>query len=447
MKENPFGDREYEIVVNHRSDLLTQDLILRGIYKFSNFKQFGLSFDFPYVIYDNRTGDVHWSKKQVKEIRSTLLSIEQYEKLINDLEENKHNFQEYLKSFKEKLSLARNNHSIIKEFFEKTILATSAVSQHLLEFALAEEFENQGIPISGLKSAKTDSIKASEELKEIAEEFSAEVQKIKEKDKQHLSPKLTLKLNEYCNKYGYLGMKYFLGKPWNMWGVYQMLKNIDLTKKEDTLPTNIDYFDSPYLKFAEDLLRLRTEKFEMTSYACSLFRKMVVEYFSDIINYDNLLFLRVDEVIEVLSGKFISQDILSDRENFVLKIEDDGVKLITGLEKVIDEKLDLQEVKGIVACSGKIIGKVKIIFDSRDCHKVERGDVLIATMSTPDFLPAMINAAAFVTDIGGMTSHAAIISREMQKPCVIATKIATKVFKDGDLIEVDANTGIVKKLK
>ena len=59
----------------------------------------------------------------------------------------------------------------------------------------------------------------------------------------------------------------------------------------------------------------------------------------------------------------------------------------------------------------------------------------------------MKKAAAIVTDEGGITSHAAIVSRELGIPCVIGTKFATKVFKDGDLIEVDADKGIVRKIK
>ncbi len=68
-------------------------------------------------------------------------------------------------------------------------------------------------------------------------------------------------------------------------------------------------------------------------------------------------------------------------------------------------------------------------------------------MTTPEMVPVMKRAAAFVTDEGGITCHAAIVSREMKKPCIIGTKIATKVLKDGDLVEVDANRGIVRILE
>ena len=70
----------------------------------------------------------------------------------------------------------------------------------------------------------------------------------------------------------------------------------------------------------------------------------------------------------------------------------------------------------------------------------------MTSMTTPDMISAMKRAAAIVTDEGGITSHAAIISRELNKPCIIGTKLATKVFNDGDLVEVDATTGVVKKI-
>ena len=68
-------------------------------------------------------------------------------------------------------------------------------------------------------------------------------------------------------------------------------------------------------------------------------------------------------------------------------------------------------------------------------------------MTTPDLLPAMERATAFITDEGGITCHAAIVAREMKKPCIIGTKTATKILKNGDLIEVDAVNGIVKIIK
>ena len=67
-------------------------------------------------------------------------------------------------------------------------------------------------------------------------------------------------------------------------------------------------------------------------------------------------------------------------------------------------------------------------------------------MTRPEFLPLMKKAKAIITDEGGITCHAAIVSRELGIPCIIGTKIATKVLKDNDLVEVDAEKGIVRKI-
>ena len=77
---------------------------------------------------------------------------------------------------------------------------------------------------------------------------------------------------------------------------------------------------------------------------------------------------------------------------------------------------------------------------------MQKGEILVAIMTTPDFTPALKKAAAIVTDEGGVTCHAAIISRELGIPCVVGTRIATRTFKNGDILEVDANHGIVRKI-
>ncbi|HLB51034.1 MAG TPA: PEP-utilizing enzyme, partial [Patescibacteria group bacterium] len=76
--------------------------------------------------------------------------------------------------------------------------------------------------------------------------------------------------------------------------------------------------------------------------------------------------------------------------------------------------------------------------------ELQRGEILVTAMTTPDYLPAMHQAAAFITDEGGITCHAAIVARELKKPCIIGTKIATQVLKDGMLVEIDADNGIVR---
>jgi len=106
-----------------------------------------------------------------------------------------------------------------------------------------------------------------------------------------------------------------------------------------------------------------------------------------------------------------------------------------------------KEIKGSVAFPGKVRGRVKIVFSPLDFKKIRKGDVLVSPMTQPTFVPFLSKIVAIVTDEGGITSHAAIVSRELKIPCIIGTKIATKVLKDGDLVEVDANHGVITVIK
>jgi len=125
-------------------------------------------------------------------------------------------------------------------------------------------------------------------------------------------------------------------------------------------------------------------------------------------------------------------------------------KILKDLNIELEEGIPTGEINfinGQSASQGIVKGQVKIVLTNKDLHKVLTGDILVSPMTKPDFIPAMNRASAFVTDEGGITCHAAIVARELNKPCLIGTKIATKVLKDGDIIEVDANKGVIKIIK
>lgn len=109
-----------------------------------------------------------------------------------------------------------------------------------------------------------------------------------------------------------------------------------------------------------------------------------------------------------------------------------------------DEIEQVDELKGTVACAGYAKGKATIVNSPDDMKNMQEGNILISFATNPNLMPAIRKAAAIITDEGGLTCHAAIVSRELKIPCVVGTKIATKIFKNGDNIEVDAQKGIVK---
>lgn len=128
----------------------------------------------------------------------------------------------------------------------------------------------------------------------------------------------------------------------------------------------------------------------------------------------------------------------------------DGEDAVEAFKMLMDHipRAQSDELRGTVACRGKATGRVRVVAgpDSPSARVFEAGDILVTSMTRPEFVPLMKLCAAIITDEGGITSHAAIVSRELRKPCIIGTKHATEVLHDGDMVEVDADKGIVRKL-
>jgi phosphohistidine swiveling domain-containing protein len=140
--------------------------------------------------------------------------------------------------------------------------------------------------------------------------------------------------------------------------------------------------------------------------------------------------------------------------NYNRRIIDQGTLAKRMIKLFKNSKSEVKVLKGISASLGKIVGKVKLINVNyknlkqlnKEIAKMNKGDVLVAETTAPELMVACEKASAIVTDTGGLLSHAAIVSREFKIPCVVGTGIATKVFKDGDFVEVDANKGKIIKL-
>lgn len=102
----------------------------------------------------------------------------------------------------------------------------------------------------------------------------------------------------------------------------------------------------------------------------------------------------------------------------------------------------VSDFRGTTACNGTVQGEVMVILNMQESFK--HGSILVTSMTRPDFVPLMKKAKAIITDEGGITSHAAIISRELGIPCIVGTRIATKVLKTGDVVELRGNHGLIK---
>jgi len=210
--------------------------------------------------------------------------------------------------------------------------------------------------------------------------------------------------------------------------------------------------NSYLVDFIQFIVWCRTQRTDIINKSIYLFIPKFKELAKEKeITYKELLYCSKEEVI----GEIPSRDIIKQRMNqgFAVPMEDGRIRCVQGKEAEEIEKFfesdteSMKEFKGTIACEGIVKGKAKIILDRNDYNKIKKGNILVSSMTTPNMISIMKKSAAFITDEGGITCHAGILSREMKKPCIIATKIATEVLKDGDLVEVDADKGMVRVLK
>ncbi|HHU70006.1 MAG TPA: phosphoenolpyruvate synthase [Thermoanaerobacterales bacterium] len=157
---------------------------------------------------------------------------------------------------------------------------------------------------------------------------------------------------------------------------------------------------------------------------------------------------RIGIAIEELYGSYQDIEWAFDKDTKKLYILQSRpiTTLKGGEEKEMEVKKDEDLkvlVKGLGASPGISSGKVKKISDINEIARVNDGDVLVTIMTNPDMVPAMKKAAAVVTDEGGRTCHAAIVSRELGIPCIVGTKNGSKILKEGEMITVDATRGVV----
>jgi len=280
---------------------------------------------------------------------------------------------------------------------------------------------------------------------------------------------------KHAKKYGWLSIRFFVGRPWKKEDVIRRLESVDAAEAKEELIKRKDHKkeiekdiknaikgftkeDKEYVGIIRDIVYLRTQRtdfFQESSYYVQPLLDKIAEELK--ISYSDLLYLSAKEVILSLDGKFDYVGCIKRRKEGFLVLFDHDKDMVLEAGKVSEyirkrpvldrSAKDVKEFSGNIGYKGHAVGKAKIVKTDKDNAKVMKGDILISIMTTPNLTPSMERAAAIVTDEGGITSHAAIFAREMKKPCVIGTKIATKSIKDGDLVEVDADKGLVKILK
>lgn len=290
----------------------------------------------------------------------------------------------------------------------------------------------------------------------------------------NLSKGASKDLNQHLERFAYINRGLATSKPYTMHDMLTRLKEA-WESKEDL--DDLIYYSSPR-KTRDDLVgalkkvkpnatfrrrireaRLhsytrnrRVEAFFLADYGASFMYREIARRAK--FNHNWIMEVTAPEMFGALRGKSLPTAAEMKRrfKNYAMVVRNAHTTLITNptqikkLERQYFVRVDkVSEVHGRMACLGGIIrGRAKVCLDKAEIGKVKRGDILVAQFTTPDFVPAMEKAAAIVADQGGLSSHAAIVSRELGVPCVIATENGTRIIKDNDLLEVDARNGTVK---
>jgi phosphohistidine swiveling domain-containing protein len=265
-------------------------------------------------------------------------------------------------------------------------------------------------------------------------------------------------LTRHCSTWSYLGYRDAFSQGYSLDFFREGLDDpgLDSAGSSQPLPPDLQ-FDSGELETIGELKEFvwfrnyRTERlFEALFLLEPLWERLSVECG---LEARDLFFYLLDEVSRLFTHaeKVPAADLDARRTGHALLLDGDRFQIETGeLLRKKEESMasPLQEtsgeIRGMVVCRGRARGRVAVIHDDSELDRVSEGDILVTGMTTPDYLPAMRKAAAFVTDEGGVTCHAAITAREIGKPCIVGTRCATRVFKDGDIVDVDADDGIVR---
>jgi len=288
-------------------------------------------------------------------------------------------------------------------------------------------------------------------------------------------PKFRDKFNTYLEKYDFMDMEFYVGSPVSPKELFIRVRDVvgDANDRLSRIERDNKNAKRDFEKATRSLkltpeLRSFIDSTQAIHYlrqyrADALFKagRDVLGLMTTIgerlkVGYDELLALTWTEISKsLIKGRLVvdKRTITARKKNYGMVLVGGKHSFITGhaLDKELaglpTKKEKVKRIEGSVAFRGFYRGWVVIVTHPDDVDKVKQGDVLVSPMTSPYYVPAMVRAGAIVTDEGGILSHAAIISRELGVPCVVGTKIATRVFKDGDFVEVDAEKGVVRKIK
>lgn len=262
-------------------------------------------------------------------------------------------------------------------------------------------------------------------------------------------------IDRIVKNYNWLTIFHYTGKFLTAKDIIEKIQ--ELVQKEQTIKKDSPIPHNKALNIYRYVIFLRTHLAESFAYSNAMAKPLLEKIAKNFgIQYDDILHMTGDELLISLRKKVCivpKEEIASRKKRYSLFLYKKRVYILNKKQsdKVFGKPHLLERtgkiLKGIPASSGKVSGNVCIIKNFQDFSKFKPNDILVAYSTTPNYIILMHMAKAFLTQEGGITSHAAIVSREMKKPCIVGIKNLISIVKDGDSVEIDANKGEVKIIK
>ncbi|MFZ2664480.1 MAG: PEP-utilizing enzyme [Patescibacteria group bacterium] len=215
-----------------------------------------------------------------------------------------------------------------------------------------------------------------------------------------------------------------------------------------------------HVNLLQEYIKLRTVRKNSISEAHYYIKPLLLEIAKKLnINSEDIFFLSYQEIINLMKRPsrrlLIETEILKRKGGWGILMLNGNIIILSGIKGVVEaiERYHIipkpiegknNLITGRSANNGYAKGPAKIVYNVGQLNKVAKGDILVTKMTTPDFVMAMNKCAGIITDEGGITCHAAIVSREMNKPCIVGAKNATSNIQDGYIIELEATKGFAR---
>ncbi|KKR09647.1 MAG: Phosphoenolpyruvate synthase/pyruvate phosphate dikinase [Parcubacteria group bacterium GW2011_GWA2_39_18] len=286
-------------------------------------------------------------------------------------------------------------------------------------------------------------------------------------------------INKHIDKYAWINTEYVSNK-WTQKRWVVLFRDALLSKKSpkeklEEMFKNFNHLNNERVKVIKELnppgnvlhaINALSEFIAQRDWAKGYMTKFLLSHRLLLREISNRIGIKIDDLLNYSymeieryfnTGEIINKKEIENRKNngFAILIKNGNFSLVSGKNKIkrvikkngisepFKEMINRKYFKGLIASRGKITGKARVLEDASRLSEFKKGEIIVTYMTTMEFTPVFRDAAAVVTDEGGMSCHAAIVSREFKLPCIVGTKIATRVIRTGDNIEVNANTGMV----